>query len=166
MKNHAFTLIELLVVVLIIGILAAIALPQYQKAVLKARFTQAKIMARAISDAEEVYYMANGEYTNVWENLDIDTPPASSEFTQGSGVVREFSWGNCTLWAGGGGSVSCRTGDILLHLANVHSTGYEFEMSCQGLNTDLNSAENQICKAETGKSTPDETSSKSLVWYY
>lgn len=70
--NSAFTLIELLIVVLIIGILSAIALPQYQVAVAKAHLAQAFITARAIKDAEEVYYLANGQYTTHLDELSLD----------------------------------------------------------------------------------------------
>ena len=62
--KKAFTLIELLVVVLIIGILSAIALPQYQKAVAKARTVEARILLRRVTDAQEAYYLANNEYVN------------------------------------------------------------------------------------------------------
>ena len=69
-----FTLIELLVVVLIIGILAAIAVPQYQVAVLKSRYVQSQVLADAFFRAEELYVVANGTYTLDFTDLDISYP--------------------------------------------------------------------------------------------
>ncbi|ACC98936.1 PilE-like protein [Elusimicrobium minutum Pei191] len=77
-KNNAFTLIELLVVVLIIGILAAIALPQYTKAVEKSRAAETLLVGRAIKDAQERYFLSTGSYTTKFEDLDIDIPGTSS----------------------------------------------------------------------------------------
>lgn len=70
--KHGFTLIELLVVVLIIGILSAVALPQYQKAVAKSRFAQLQLAGKSFKDAIEVYYLANGAYPKRWADVDIE----------------------------------------------------------------------------------------------
>ena len=79
-KQTGFTLIELLVVVLIIGILAAVALPQYQKSVEKSRAAEAVTLVRAIAEAEKRYYMANGEYADDVGLLDISFPGESVKY--------------------------------------------------------------------------------------
>lgn len=73
-KKYGFTLIELLVVVLIVGILAAVALSQYQKVVQKSRNAKLKTLIRSVAQAQQAYYMANGSLSANFSSLDLDLP--------------------------------------------------------------------------------------------
>lgn len=78
-KNRkGFTLIELLVVVLIIGILASIAIPQYFKVVEKARVAEAMSLISSVKSAEERYLARGGSYTQDFTQLDISYPGMSA----------------------------------------------------------------------------------------
>ncbi len=72
LQKRGFTLIELLVVVLIIGILAAVAVPQYQKAVAKSRATEAISVLKTLKQAQMAYFLANGDFTDDLSKLDVE----------------------------------------------------------------------------------------------
>ena len=63
--------------VLIIGILAAIALPQYKKSVEKARFVEPREWTRRIYEAEKAFYLANGTWGHDMQALPVDFPPGT-----------------------------------------------------------------------------------------
>lgn len=91
--KKGFTLIELLVVVLIIGILSAIALPQYHKSVERAKIAEAIINLRAIANANQIYYLTNGEYAGPddIDKLDVQIPgTVNTEISSNRIATKDF----------------------------------------------------------------------------
>ena len=79
MNKKGFTLIELLVVVLIIGILAAMAMPAYFKAVERSRTAEADTMIGSVVNAQQRYKMKTGNYTTTWTALDVAPANAAAQ---------------------------------------------------------------------------------------
>lgn len=95
-KKAGFTLLELLVVVLVIGILAAVAVPQYQKAVLKARMSEMQTIVRKIYDVKQTYQLANNAEPTSFEELDLDFGSNySNAITYVKNRFRCELWGSC-----------------------------------------------------------------------
>jgi prepilin-type N-terminal cleavage/methylation domain-containing protein len=152
--KNGFTLIELLVAVLIIGILAAIALPQYNKVVTKARWIDAHIRLKAVADAEYRYLLATGGYTSDANNLDIavnTTPPKEFNglvihlYAEGSSTKShaEYPYKNLSVWAVG-----------VFHNQKVY---------CAAPNG--STASKDFCKSVSGKDTCDTTLEPGYCYY-
>ena len=90
-----FTLIELLVVVLIIGILAAMAMPQYFKAVERSRMAEAVTLMNSITQAQRRKFMQTNRYADSFEGLDVSPKGARGE--------RYYTKGDSQTGAGGNG---------------------------------------------------------------
>ena len=112
--GKGFTLIELLVVVLIIGLLAAVALPQYNKAVLKARMSEAVLFLSEGQRAVESYFLTHGFTENEGKDFnelsDIDLGGILDWENQssGEGYLSKSGYFLGSLWCDG--DSECGTG--------------------------------------------------------
>ena len=161
MKNkrtkQGFTLIELLVVVLIIGILAAVALPQYNIAVAKTRFAKLYNILRTYKNAAAIYVVENGAWPTSFDDLDVTAPEGMEKITVGANnCVQNNEFYCCMMEALG----TAQTSGITCGLTN-YSLAYEYNYkNASGVQKDMyfcdakkgNNAANKVCQGFGGGS--------------
>lgn len=156
-----FTLIELLVVVLIIGVLAAMALPQYRVAVGVSRASTMYAFMRGVDQAQQAFYMANNRYATTFDSLSVGIPPGFVKTDVGTiykGNTR------CYIMTGHGNaeiSIKCDISPLLVTLEKYHKDN--FYICWADKNKEI---ENQICRSLSGREEHSSVDNSGALFAY
>jgi len=112
-----FTLLELIIVVIVIGILAAIALPNYGKSIERARIAEAVTILKAIHGAQMRYVLENDVYSQLVANLDMKITDSANQWIYGK-------YFNFNIYSNAANPVNSNYNEILARADRISSKNY------------------------------------------
>lgn len=171
--SKAFTLMEVLIVVIILSVLAVIAIPNYQKTLIKSRYDTLKTYAKTIVLAADRYQMQSGHYTTKFSELDITYPIDSTTDHDGYSVTELKNGITCTINDNEGGdremrNVICQrqvTPTVVMAYAHPFSSSPNVR-ECWVFSSDEEDSPNKICKEEASRISPNLQENGANIYFY
>lgn len=160
-KKQGFTLIELLVVVLIIGVLAAMALPQYRVAVGMSRASTMYAFMRGVDQAQQAFYMANNRYATTFDSLSVGIPPGFTKTDEKRITKGRMACHIMTAHGNAEISIKCTEGITGVVLEKYHNRNNY--ICWAAVNKEI---PNQICRNLSGKDEQDTVSANISFGYF